>query len=78
MSVQGRRPPADAAARSGRGQSLEGALDDEFAEELVEGASALRNTFNRMLGCLHHCLQKGVLYNENEEVAFRPREAATA
>ncbi|MEU7901166.1 transposase, partial [Nonomuraea sp. NPDC049152] len=39
-------------------------------------SSALRNTFNRMLGCLHHCLQKGVPYNEN--VAFRPREAAAA
>ena len=27
-------------------------------------ASALRNTFNRMLGCLFHCLQTGQRYNE--------------
>ncbi|MER6951027.1 ester cyclase [Nonomuraea sp. NPDC000554] len=26
-------------------------------------SSALRNTFNRMLGCLYHCLQKGVPYD---------------
>jgi hypothetical protein len=25
---------------------------------------ALRNTFNRMLGCLYHCLQTGQVYNE--------------
>ncbi|MCA2184779.1 ABC transporter ATP-binding protein [Nonomuraea cavernae] len=30
--------PGDATACAGRGQSFEGALDDEFAEELVEGA----------------------------------------
>jgi hypothetical protein len=38
VGVQGRWPPADAAARSGRGQPFEGALDDELPEELVEGA----------------------------------------
>jgi transposase len=37
-------------------------------------SSALRNTFNRLLGCLHHCLQKGVTYNE--DVAFQPRSKA--
>ncbi|MEV0348354.1 transposase [Nonomuraea sp. NPDC050680] len=39
-------------------------------------SSALRNTFNRMLGRLHHCLQKGATYNEH--VAFPPRSKATA
>ncbi|MFG1689725.1 IS110 family transposase [Nonomuraea sp. NPDC049269] len=39
-------------------------------------SSALRNTFNRMLGCLHHCLHKGATYNEH--VAFPPRSKATA
>ncbi|GGO82256.1 hypothetical protein GCM10012289_73080 [Nonomuraea cavernae] len=27
-------------------------------------SSALRNTFNRMLGCLYHCLQEGKVYDE--------------
>ncbi|GAA3222048.1 IS110 family transposase [Nonomuraea helvata] len=39
-------------------------------------SSALRNTFNRLLGCLHHCLQKGVTYNE--DAAFPPRSKAMA
>ncbi|TDC07685.1 IS110 family transposase [Nonomuraea longispora] len=39
-------------------------------------SSALRNTFNRLLGCLHHCLQEGMIYNEH--VAFPPRSKATA
>ncbi|SEU43095.1 IS110 family RNA-guided transposase [Nonomuraea wenchangensis] len=39
-------------------------------------SSALRNTFNRLLGCLHHCLQKGVTYNE--DVAFQPPSKAMA
>jgi transposase len=29
-------------------------------------AAALRNTFNRMLGCLYHCLQTTQKYNETE------------
>jgi transposase len=36
---------------------------------------ALRNTFNRMLGCLHHCLQNGRTYDAT--IAF-PRFAAAA
>jgi transposase len=32
--------------------------------------AALRNLFNRLLGCLHHCLQTHQLYRE--EVAFTP------
>jgi transposase len=28
-------------------------------------ASALRNLFNRFLGCLFHCLQHGIPYDEN-------------
>ncbi len=39
-------------------------------------SSALRNTFNRMLGCLHHCLQKGTTYDEH--VAFPARLEAAA
>ena len=27
-------------------------------------AAALRNVFNRLLGCLYHCLQTGQAYNE--------------
>jgi hypothetical protein len=26
--------------------------------------AALRNVFNRLLGCLYHCLQTGQTYNE--------------
>ena len=26
--------------------------------------AALRNTYNRLLGCLHHCLREGVLYDD--------------
>jgi transposase len=36
--------------------------------------AALRNTFNRLLGCLHHCLQTRHPYNE--AAAFTPRAAA--
>jgi transposase len=39
-------------------------------------SSALRNTFNRMLGCLFHCLQTSQLYDET--AAFGPRIAAAA
>ncbi|WP_433235197.1 IS110 family transposase [Actinomadura nitritigenes] len=39
-------------------------------------SSALRNTFNRMIGCLHHCLQSGCLYDE--ATAFRGHLAAAA
>jgi transposase len=37
-------------------------------------SSALRNTFNRMLGCLFHCLQTGQHYDET--IAFGARLAA--
>lgn len=39
-------------------------------------SSALRNTFNRMLGCLHHCLQTGRHYDES--AAFGARLTAAA
>jgi transposase len=39
-------------------------------------SSALRNTFNRMLGCLHHCVQTGQHYDES--AAFGTRLAAAA
>lgn len=39
-------------------------------------SSALRNTFNRMLGCLHHCLHTGQRYDES--AAFGPRLATAA
>ncbi|GAA1580748.1 hypothetical protein GCM10009678_74310 [Actinomadura kijaniata] len=39
-------------------------------------SSALRNTFNRMLGCLFHCLQTGHLYDET--IAFGARLEAAA
>ncbi|SCF20601.1 Transposase IS116/IS110/IS902 family protein [Micromonospora viridifaciens] len=32
--------------------------------------AALRNLFNRLLGCLHHCLQTGQFYQEH--IAFAP------
>jgi hypothetical protein len=32
--------------------------------------AAQRNLFNRMLGCLHHCLETRTTYNEN--IAFPP------
>ncbi|WUI04018.1 transposase [Spirillospora sp. NBC_00431] len=38
-------------------------------------SSALRNTFNRLLGYLFHCLQTRQLYELN--IAFQPRLAAT-
>jgi hypothetical protein len=34
-------------------------------------SSALRNTFNRMLGCLFHCLQTGQLYDETAAFGAR-------
>jgi transposase len=37
-------------------------------------AAAQRNLFNRLLGCLHHCLTKRVRYNE--ATAFPPPETA--
>lgn len=33
-------------------------------------AAALRNVFNRLIGCLHHCLQTGQTYDETK--AFPP------
>ncbi|MFB4319911.1 IS110 family transposase [Actinomadura sp. 21ATH] len=39
-------------------------------------SSAQRNTFNRMLGCLFHCLRTGTPYDEQQ--AFGPRLAAAA
>jgi transposase len=38
--------------------------------------AALRNTFNRLLGCLHHCLHTGQPFRET--IAFPPRPLATA
>ncbi|TDC45363.1 IS110 family transposase, partial [Actinomadura sp. KC345] len=38
--------------------------------------AAQRNLFNRMLGCLHHCLQHRQLYTEH--TAFPTRLAAAA
>lgn len=40
--------------------------------------SALRNLFNRMIGCLHHCLAKGVHYNETAAFPTRPEPCLTA
>lgn len=37
-------------------------------------AAALRNVFNRLLGCLHHCLWVGQPYDETR--AFPPPEPA--
>jgi transposase len=37
-------------------------------------AAALRNVFNRLIGCLHHCLQTGQEYNETK--AFPTQAAA--
>ncbi|MER5648646.1 hypothetical protein [Streptosporangium sp. NPDC002524] len=34
-------------------------------------SSALRDTFNRMIGCLYHCLRNNKTYNEL--VTFSPR-----
>jgi hypothetical protein len=39
-------------------------------------SSALRHTFNRMLGCLHHCIQTGQRYDET--IAFGSRLQAVA
>lgn len=39
-------------------------------------SSALRDTFNRMLGCLYHCLQTGQLYDESTAFAARLGDAA--
>jgi len=37
--------------------------------------AAQRNLFNRLLGCLHHCLITGTIYDEN--IAFPPTTAPT-
>lgn len=42
MGIQGWCAPADAAARSGRGEPFEDPLDDEFAKKLVEGAEHVK------------------------------------
>ena len=39
-------------------------------------SSALRNTFNRMLGCLHHCVQTGQHYDESAALGTRLAAAA--
>ena len=39
-------------------------------------AAALRNLFNRFIGCLYHCIQTGTLYDET--TAFRIPQAAAA
>jgi hypothetical protein len=36
--------------------------------------AALRNSFNRLLGCLHHCLQTGQLCRETAAFAPPPRQ----
>ncbi len=38
--------------------------------------AALRHLFNRLIGCLYHCLQKRRTYDES--VAFSPRLSAIA
>ncbi|TDD38156.1 hypothetical protein E1287_06295 [Actinomadura sp. KC06] len=51
----------------------------ETGESIPEGRSRgvrLRDTFNRLLGCLFHCLQTGRRYDERS--AFGPRLTATA
>jgi hypothetical protein len=37
--------------------------------------AAQRNLFNRLIGCLHHCLDTGQTYNE--KIAFPPPETGT-
>jgi hypothetical protein len=39
-------------------------------------AAALRNLFNRFIGCLYHCIQTGTLYDET--TAFRIPQSAAA
>jgi transposase len=52
-------------------------LYDRRREAGDKHAAALRNVFNRFLGCLHHCLQTGQTFDPNK--AFPPRlEAAKA
>ncbi|GGL59980.1 hypothetical protein GCM10014719_71510 [Planomonospora parontospora subsp. antibiotica] len=44
-------------------------------------SSALRNTFNRMLGCLFHCLQNRKVYDESAAFprsGIRPRSETVA
>ncbi|MFI6063610.1 IS110 family transposase [Streptomyces sp. NPDC051286] len=41
---------------------------DRRRDDADRHTAALRNLFNRMIGCLHHCLTQHVLYDEN--VAF--------
>lgn len=40
--------------------------------------AALRNTYNRLLGCLHHCLREGVAYREDCAFSHIGAAAATA
>ncbi len=50
-----------------------GPVKDHYDRRRARGdrhAAALRNVFNRFLGCLHHCLQTGQTYDETK--AFPP------
>ena len=40
--------------------------------------AAQRNLFNRLLGCLHHCLTTGTSYNENHAFPATPTKATAA
>lgn len=40
--------------------------------------SALRNLFNRMIGCLHHCIDQHVNYDETIAFPTRPKHPLTA
>lgn len=40
--------------------------------------SALRNLFNRMVGCLHHCLDQQVNYDETIAFPTRPKHPLIA
>lgn len=46
-----------------------GPVKDHYDRRRARGdrhAAALRNVFNRFLGCLHHCLQTGQTYDETK------------
>jgi hypothetical protein len=85
VGVQGRLPPADAAACSGRGQSFESVLDDEFAEELVEGAehvelqaSTRRESVDALLEHQEIDLELAELRRQVQQVAQRTGGARQA
>ena len=41
-------------------------------------AAAMRNLFNRFLGCLHHCLQTGQLFDPAKAFPNTPTRTITA